>query len=120
MAATASAAARRRGTARRASGGRSRRPSGPGIRWDRVGRIALLLVLGLILALYIGPLHSYLTTWQESKQRKAEVTRLEAERSRLLDRKRELERAVTLERAARSLGMVKPGERPYVVASPAS
>lgn len=120
MAATASAAARRRGTARRASGGRSRRPSGPGIRWDRVGRIALLLVLGLILALYIGPLHSYLTTWQKSKQRKAEVTRLEAERSRLLDRKRELERAVTLERAARSLGMVKPGERPYVVASPAS
>ncbi len=119
MAATASAAARR-GHARRASGGRARRPAGPGIRWDRVGRIALLLVLGLILALYVGPLHSYLTTWQESKERKAEVTRLEAERARLLDRKRELERAVTLERAARSLGMVKPGERPYAVAAPAS
>ena len=48
------------------------------------------------------------------------MTRLEAERARLLDRKRELERAVTLERAARSLGMVKPGERPYAVAAPAS
>ena len=51
--ASASAAARRRAPAR---------PGGPGIRWDRDGRIALLLLLGLIFALYIGPLHSIWTT----------------------------------------------------------
>jgi cell division protein FtsB len=85
------------------------------IRWDRVGRVALLLVLVGVLALYINPLLSYLSTWKESEQRRAEVAALARENARLRARKAALNDPVVLEREARRLGMVKPGERAYVV-----
>jgi cell division protein FtsB len=85
------------------------------IRWDRVGRIALLLVLLGVVLLYVGPIRSYFTTWHESKARGAEVARLEAENARLRERRDELRNPRALEREARRLGMVKPGERAYVV-----
>jgi cell division protein FtsB len=85
------------------------------VRWDRVGRIALLFVLAMLLYLYIGPARSYLTAFRESKERRAEVTRLERENARLRARKADLERPGTVEVEARRLGMIRPGERPYVV-----
>jgi hypothetical protein len=36
------------------------------IRWDRLGRWALLFVLALVLFLYIGPLRTWVSTWQEA------------------------------------------------------
>lgn len=95
---------------------RRRNPGhGPGIRWDRVGRVALLLVLGLLLLLYIRPASSYVSTWQESKQRHAEVKRLERENVKLRARRAALRDNEALELEARRLGMVKPGERAFVV-----
>ena len=91
-----------------------RRPA-PAIRWDRVGRIALLLVLVGVVALYVNPLMTYLSTWQEAKQRRAEVAELQHENDRLRARKAELRDPRAIEREARRLGMVKPGERAYVV-----
>lgn len=85
------------------------------IRWDRVGRVALLLVLVGVLALYVNPLRSYVSTWNESKTRNAEVAQLERENARLRARKAELRNPRALEREARRLGMVRPGERAYVV-----
>jgi cell division protein FtsB len=85
------------------------------IRWDRVGRTALLLVLLGVLLLYVGPLRSWFDTWQESKSRGAEVAALERENARLRARRDELRDPVALEREARRLGMVRPGERAYVV-----
>jgi cell division protein FtsB len=85
------------------------------IRWDRVGRTALLIVLLGVLLLYVGPLRSWFDTWQESKSRGAEVTALERENARLRARRDQLRDPVALEREARRLGMVKPGERAYVV-----
>ena len=85
------------------------------IRWDRVGRTALLLVLVGVLALYVNPLRSWFTTWNESKSRSAEVAQLERENAKLRARRDELRNPVALEREARQLGMVKPGERAYVV-----
>jgi cell division protein FtsB len=85
------------------------------IRWDRVGRIALLVVLLGVMLLYVGPLRSYVSTWQESKSRGAEVSGLERENARLRARRDELRNPRALEREARRLGMVKPGERAYVV-----
>ena len=35
------------------------------VRWDRMGRWALLAVLAVVLALYVQPALSYLSTWQE-------------------------------------------------------
>ena len=85
------------------------------IRWDRVGRVALLLVFVGVLALYVNPLRSYVSTWNESKSRNAEVRALERENERLRARSAELRDPRALEREARRLGMVKPGERAYVV-----
>ena len=85
------------------------------IRWDRVGRVALLVVLVGVLALYINPARSYFTTWHESKSRGAEVAALEKENERLRARRDELRNPAALEREARELGMVRPGERAYVV-----
>jgi cell division protein FtsB len=84
-------------------------------RWDRLGRIALLCVLGLVLYLYIGPTRSWISTWQEAKHRRAEVAELQARNRALRARRDELRRPSALEREARKLGMVKAGERAYVV-----
>ena len=85
------------------------------IRWDRVGRLVLLAVLLLVVLLYVNPLRGWWSTWQESEAKRAEMARLEAE-NRALDRRRAaLHDPAEVEREARRLGMVKPGERPYVV-----
>jgi cell division protein FtsB len=85
------------------------------VRWDRVGRIALLLVLLGVIALYINPLRNYWSTRQESAQRNQEVSQLKLENERLRDRRDNLKDPRALEAEARRLGMVRPGERAYVV-----
>jgi cell division protein FtsB len=85
------------------------------IRWDRVGRWALLCVLGLVLYLYIGPLRTWVSTWQEAKQKRAEVATLRSQNDRLRAHEQSLQRSSALEREARRLGMVKAGERAYIV-----
>jgi cell division protein FtsB len=97
--------------ARRASA----RPVLPAIRWDRVGRCALLAVFVGIVLLYMGPARSLFQAVGQSKARNAEVRRLERENQRLTARKRALQRPGTMEREARRLGYVKPGERAYVI-----
>ena len=85
------------------------------IRWDRLARVALLCVLAGLLVLYIGPARNYVSALGQAKARDAEVQRLEREQARLKARRAALRRPGTLEREARRLGYVKPGERPYVV-----
>jgi cell division protein FtsB len=85
------------------------------IRWDRVGRVALLLVLVLLVYLYVGPVRSWWSTWQDSKAKQAQVERLERENARLRARKAALATPQALEREARRMGMVRPDERPFVV-----
>jgi cell division protein FtsB len=85
------------------------------IRWDRVGRVALLVVLLLIVYLYVGPVRSWWSTWQDSKAKQAQVQRLERENARLRARKAALGTPQALEREARRMGMVRPDERPFVV-----
>jgi cell division protein FtsB len=92
-----------------------RRVSRGGVRWDRIGRVALLLVLGLILLLYIGPARSFYSTWRESHAKRTEVRRLAAENARLNARRRALQDPRTLEAEARKLGMVRPTERAFVI-----
>ena len=92
-----------------------RLPVRPTIRWDRVGRIALLLVLLGVIALYINPARSWWSTKQESAQRAAEVAELKRENIKLRERRAQLKDPRMLENEARRLGMVKPGERAFVV-----
>jgi len=114
------AAARERARSERAAPRAKPRPrvvagGARGIRWDRVGRVALLIVLAGVMALYIGPAISYFHTWREAKARRAEVHQLERENARLRARRAALQDPRTLEREARRLGLVKPGERPFIV-----
>ena len=85
------------------------------VRWDRVGRWALLLVFVLVLYLYVGPARSWISAYAEAKEKRGEVAALKAENQRLRERRKELRDPASLEREARRLGMVKAGEKSYVI-----
>jgi cell division protein FtsB len=85
------------------------------VRWDRLGRVALLVVLAGVVLLYVGPAHSYWQTWRESRARHTELSHLQAEHDRLLARRRALREPASLMREARRLGMVRQGERAFVL-----
>ena len=85
------------------------------VRWDRIGRVSLLGVLVGIVLLYIGPAASWLRTWSEAKHQRTEVTRLQKEHDVLVARQKALKDPRTLEREARRLGYVKPGEQLFIV-----
>jgi cell division protein FtsB len=85
------------------------------VRWDRVGRVALLLLLAAVVALYVQPARSYVATWRDSNAKQAQLKQLEREHALLSERARALRETRTIETEARRLGMVRPGERPYVV-----
>jgi len=85
------------------------------IRWDRVGRWALICVFAFVLYLYIGPARTWVTTYGEAKRKRDEVAQVRAQNERLRERKRELEQAGAVELEARRLGMVKGGEKLYVI-----
>jgi cell division protein FtsB len=85
------------------------------IRWDRLGRWALIGVFALVLYLYVGPALRWVDTYREAARQRAQVAELRAENDRLRDRKARLSSAGALEREARRLGMVKAGARAYIV-----
>jgi cell division protein FtsB len=85
------------------------------IRWDRIGRWALICVFAFVLYLYIGPARTWVTTYSEAKRKREDVAHLRAQNERLRARRDELRRAGAVELEARKLGMVKAGEKLYVV-----
>ena len=88
------------------------------IRWDRLGRIALLGTLGVILLLYISPAKHWLEQSRTAGAQKQELQSLNAQNATLKSRLRHLRNPATLESEARRLGMVKEGERSYVIENP--
>jgi cell division protein FtsB len=87
----------------------------PRVRWDRVGRMALIFVGLLMLYLYINPLRTYISTWQEARSKRSEVAAQQREHRALVARQRALEAPGAVETEARRLGMVREGERAYVL-----
>jgi cell division protein FtsB len=85
------------------------------IRWDRLGRWALIAVLAFVVYLYIGPAATWVSTYREAGRKRAEVAALKDENRRLRERRRELRDPQALEREARRLGMVEAGEKSYVI-----
>ena len=109
---------RRRGNAASGRAPRRRvgRRLGPSrIRWDRVGRIALVLVLFGVMVSYLNPLVNLLQAWQGSRSSEAQLAQLKREKVELSRQLRDVSSPATLEREARRLGMVQPGEHAYVV-----
>lgn len=85
------------------------------MRWDRVGRLALLLVLAVVVGLYVEHALSWWSMHQESRRDAALVQQFQKSNAKLLAEQKSLQDPVTIERTARALGMIKPGERSYVV-----
>jgi cell division protein FtsB len=85
------------------------------VRWDRIARCTLLIVLFGVLLLYVGPARSYLSTYHQSHQARSQVSALEKQNRTLRAERRALQRPLAVQRAARRLGMVKAGEQPFVV-----
>lgn len=89
--------------------------SGARIRWDRVGRVAMLGVAMALLYLYLSAGITLFSTWREAKRNSAQVTELERQNVRLLAQHAALGRPSTLVGEARQLGMDLPREQPYVI-----
>ena len=94
----------------RASGRRATR-----VRWDKLGRVLLVLVLFAILASYIGPLMSLLGAWQDRRSVATELVNLRRENAGLRARATAAKGPDPAAAAARRLGMIAPGERAYYV-----
>jgi cell division protein FtsB len=86
-----------------------------GIRWDRVGRFALLTTLVAILLLYISPAKHWIQQSRTASAQKDELRELTDENRELKRKVRALRDPGALEREARRLGMVRQGERAYVI-----
>jgi cell division protein FtsB len=85
------------------------------IRWDRVGRYALLGTFVVILLLYISPALHWLAQSRTDGEQRQELRDLTQENRTLKRRVTELRDPRALEREARKLGLVKHGERAYVI-----
>jgi cell division protein FtsB len=88
------------------------------IRWDRLGRWALIAVFAFVLYLYVGPAVKWVSTYRQAGEKRAEVAALKERHAELVDRRRQLRDKPALEREARRLGMVKAGEKAFVVELP--
>ena len=85
------------------------------INWDKVGRVALVLVLVAILASYVSPSLNFLDAWNDSKAERANLGQLQQEHDKLRQRIATLGEPDAAERAARKTGMVAETEGPYVM-----
>jgi cell division protein FtsB len=83
----------------------------------RVRPTRLLAIGGVLLVafLYWRPMHSYLRTKHELQARRAQVQALQVERTKLQEKITLAGTAPQLVRQARLLGLVKPGERLFIV-----
>jgi cell division protein FtsB len=85
------------------------------IRWDRVGRVALLATLVVIVLSYLSPARQWIKQSGTAGHQKQELSELTSQNAKLKRRLRALRDPGALEREARRLGMVRVGERSYVI-----
>ena len=69
----------------------------------------------MIVLLYVPPIAHWVQQSGTAAREQAQLRELKAERARLRARLRDFSGPRALERQARRLGMVKAGERPYVI-----
>lgn len=85
------------------------------VRWDRAGRVGLLVVLVVVVGLYVQHTISYFSTRAQASGEQAIVNQLSRENAALLKQQQSLDNPATIVTDARALGMVRPNERPYVI-----
>jgi hypothetical protein len=85
------------------------------VRWDRLGRVAMLFVLAALLYLYLSAGIHMLSTWSQARRDNATVAAMQREHAALVRQRETLGRQGTVETEARQVGMMKAGEQAYVV-----
>lgn len=94
------------------------RPAGSrlsGVRWDRLGRVALVLVIIAVLISYISPSLNVFNTWRESNDAQSRLGELKAENASLERQTETLKQPAAETVEARKLGLIGPGEQAYVI-----
>jgi hypothetical protein len=112
-----SAAAQRRPTARKPAARRKPAPrrGASRIHWDRVGRVALTLVLFAVLYSYLNPVIDFVKTYTTTTAARVQLHEAQHENTRLHWRIQHADDPITLDAQARAQGMVAPEETPIVV-----
>ena len=117
--ATRAQAGRTRSTARRRPAARKARPAArrgaSRIKWDRVGRIALTVVLFAVLYSYLNPSIEFVKTYTGTTEAKAKLHDLLDQNRRLHTRIQSSDDPLVVQREARLQGMVGEGEAPVVI-----
>lgn len=85
------------------------------IRWERVGRVFLVIMLTAVAGLYVQRGLAFLSARAQAHEQKAIVLKLRRQNAALTRQQKSLNDPATIMRYARKLGMVEPGERPYVL-----
>src|SRR6478736_435032 len=85
------------------------------VRWDRVGRVGLLVVLCVVAGLYVQQGLAYLAVRGQANHQRTIVRQLTQSNASLHAQQRSLNNPATIVRDARALGMVRVGEHPYEV-----
>jgi hypothetical protein len=98
---------------------RKRRPAARSgvsrIKWDRVGRVALTVVLVAVLYSYLGPSINFVKTYTGTTAAKAKLHTLLKEDRRLHNRIQSADDPLVVDHEARAQGMVAEGETPVVI-----
>jgi cell division protein FtsB len=94
---------------------RSRNGRSSRVRWDKLGRVILVLALFGVLVSYIHPALGFFSAWNDKRSAAAELSSLRSEHAALKAKASSLDSRDEAERAARKLGMVADGERAYVI-----
>jgi hypothetical protein len=112
-----SATAKRRPTARKPTARRkpAARRGASRIHWDRVGRVALTLVLFAVLYSYLNPVIDFVKTYTTTTAARIRLHEAQHENTRLHWRIQHAGDPITLDARARAQGMVAPEETPIVV-----
>ncbi len=77
--------------------------------------MALVLVLFGVMVSYLNPVVNLVDAWRDSKVGEETLVELQRENASLQSQVDRAEDPLTMEREARKLGMVKPGEQAYVI-----
>jgi len=72
-------------------------------------------VLVVVAALYVQQALAYFSARSQADQQRSTVLQLERQNAQLSREQKALGNPMTIQRDARELGMVRPGERPFVI-----
>jgi len=75
----------------------------------------LVVVLAVVVGLYVQQALAYWSAHTQADEQSALARQLSLENARLTRQEEDLNNPAVIQRQARALGMVQPGERPYVV-----